>query len=255
MEEHGEGVVHVIPLKLRWTSSLSGDKSEHEILAQNLLEASNLPVAVPNYRLSARDTSPGEGTFKHPLHAQDIALALRVIKESSQIMGIADSERIFLVGHSCGAHMISTLLLDPPPGEGVPLNPPVESELLVAIKGVILAEGIYDLELLLKSFPDPYYRKFIEGAFPLSAASPFTHYSVTRYRMKRGHTLPWIVVHSLQDTLVDDLQARAMHQHLQSEHRRLGLDTELVQFKIHAMGDHDEMLTSFEFARIVADVV
>src|SRR5689334_12812738 len=94
----------------------SGDKSEHQVLAENLVDATSLPVAVPNYRLSPRISleESNESDIRHPIHALDIALALSAIQQSEHLSSITDVSRMFLIGPSCGAHMISSLLLRPP---------------------------------------------------------------------------------------------------------------------------------------------
>jgi acetyl esterase/lipase len=167
------------------TPTNSGDKSEHQGLAKGLVDAIDLPVAVPNYRLSPR-VAPEisvDLSLKHPMHVQDIALALSEIRRSDHLSG-ASLNHIYLVGHSCGAHMISSLLLRPPPGEDTSGHDPVAQDVYDSVKGVALAEGIYDLDLLLKTFPG--YRDFIQGAFDNTTAS-FSRFASTDIR--RGMVL------------------------------------------------------------------
>jgi acetyl esterase/lipase len=246
----------------------SGDKEEHRELAQNLVNASLLPVAVPNYRLSPKNPDATVSTLKHPTHAQDIALALSVIKSSPHLEAVADTKHIYLVGHSCGAHMICTLMLDPPPGEGIPLDPPLSADIYDSIKRIVLVEGIYDLDLLLESFPSEYYRHFVQGAFSPSTSS-FAQYSVNHYTIRSGSPISYFVIHSSEDTLVDIPQAEAMYAKLESEYERLGHPINLIHRGFSErevggsgklvdkddpwkLGDHNEMLKTKEFARLVA---
>ncbi|KAG8786803.1 Kynurenine formamidase [Serendipita sp. 397] len=233
----------------------SGDKSEHTVLASHLSSLSKMPVAVPNYRLSPRQPPPpdsGIATLRHPTHTQDIVLALETIKVSQQTISVADTSRLFLVGHSCGAHMIASLVLDPPGGEGTQLDPPLSLDVYQSIKGLVAAEGIYDLMLLLKTFPD--YRDFVEGAFPTTGS--LEEYSVSRYLCRSGTAIPWLLIQSPGDTLIDTPQAEAMYQHLRLEYERNGWDTNLIRRDFESVkGDHDELLSTLDFAKLVVSIL
>ncbi|KAG8833522.1 Kynurenine formamidase [Serendipita sp. 399] len=214
-----------------------------------------MPVAVPNYRLSPRQAPPpdsGIPSLKHPEHVQDIVLALEKITNSEHILPIANTGKVLLVGHSCGAHMIATLMLDPPQGEGTKLNPPLSSAVLQSIIGLVIAEGIYDLTLLLKTFPD--YRDFIEGAFPSSGS--LDEYSVSRYKYLSDKAIPWLVVQSPGDTLIDIPQAEVMYQHLLLEYERSGWDARVIRRDFESLeGDHDEVLGTLDFAKLVVSIL
>lgn len=92
-------------------------------------------IASTNYRLSP--------AIKHPTHVQDVARAFAWVYENASRYGI-DPERIVINGHSAGGHLVALLALDTQylKAEGVPPG---------AIKGVIPASGIYDLE----AWPEP----------------------------------------------------------------------------------------------------
>ena len=92
-------------------------------------------IASTNYRLSP--------AIKHPTHVQDVARAFAWVYENASRYGI-DRERIVINGHSAGGHLVALLALDTQylKAEGVPPG---------AIKGVIPASGIYDLE----AWPEP----------------------------------------------------------------------------------------------------
>lgn len=166
--------------------------------------------------------------------------------------------------------MICTLMLDPPNGEGIPLDPPLSLDVYESVKGILLAEGIYDIDLLLESFPTEYYRNFIEGTFPTSTES-FAQFSVNRYKVRSGPPIPYFVVHSTNDTLVDVKQATAIYAWLQSEYESLHGSSALVRkgfsdqeeeggnkkdiYDEWKLGDHDEMLKTDQFARLVASMI
>lgn len=154
----------------------SEDKSDHAALGahwvqafQDLHSLSNsvdVVVAIPNYRLSPR--------IKHPTHAQDTQNALSYLLSSPPPPSAPFTySRVWLVGHSAGAHILSAILLLPPISPSSPLarKEPASKELLERITGVVLAEGIYDVDLLLKNFPSDYYRGFVEQAFLVRSES------------------------------------------------------------------------------------
>ncbi|KIM24016.1 hypothetical protein M408DRAFT_76678 [Serendipita vermifera MAFF 305830] len=231
----------------------SGDKLEHQELAKALVAATGLSVAVPNYRLSPRvvqDVSIQENV-RHPTHAQDIALALSEIRRSDYLPPGTNGDQLLLIGHSCGAHMISSLLLVPPPVDGLALEGHLAQEVYESVKGVVLAEGIYDLDLLVGTFPD--YRDFIQGAFgTMSSYSPF---SVNKYSA-RAASIQWLVVHSSGDTLVDMPQADAMFRHLQSEYAILDPHSSRIRKEFTLLvAEHDDVLSTPEFVTLVHSMI
>lgn len=233
----------------------SGDKSEHRDLARALLESTGLPVVVPNYRLSPRVPLgvPVENTLKHPIHAQDISLALSAVKGSEHLSS-TDLSHLFIIGHSCGAHIISSLLLQPVQGEEIAGDDPLSPEVYDSVEGVILVEGIYDLDLLLKAFPE--YLDFVQGAFDDTAHS-FSQFCVNRYRVRYGSIATrWLILHSLGDTLVDLPQADAMFNHLLSEYASIGSDQGKIRKDFTTLtSSHDGVLSSPEFVDLVKGMV
>lgn len=240
----------------------SGDKSGYQVLAQNLVQATNLPVAAPNYRLSPSrplsDIAVNTSTLKHPSHTEDIAMALgsisAYVKESCP--QIDKDFVIFLVGHSCGAHMISTLILDPPEGENTRLAQPIPPELHELIKGSIIIEGIYDLDLLLADFPD--YKDFIYGAFPAINQAQLSPFSVNHYAPRQGARTPWLVLHSPGDTLVNVAQAQAMYEHLVNAYSQDNAESRasLIRYDFTTLTqDHDDLLEGQEVAQLISRAV
>lgn len=64
-----------------------------------------------------------------------VGTATRWLSERAPRYGV-DPQRIWLLGHSAGAHLAAKVLYDEPEGD----DPPV------AVRGAVLASGIYDLE-------------------------------------------------------------------------------------------------------------
>ena len=147
--------------------------------------------------------------------------------------------------------MLASLLLDPPEGEGAPSDLRPSAAVIKAIKGVVLVEGIHDLDLLLKTFPS--YRDFVEGAFPGSDLSPF---SVTRYKVREGVQIRWLVMQSRGDTLIDEPQAASMYAHLQSEYVRMGWETTHIRKDFESTTeDHDAVLLTKRFAEVACSIL
>lgn len=83
-----------------------------------------------NYRLSPN--------VRHPAHVEDVAAALAWLRRNAGAQGY-DGERIFIMGHSAGAHLAALAAVDP-------RWLAAHGELLSLIKGVILLDGAgYDL--------------------------------------------------------------------------------------------------------------
>ncbi|OBZ75338.1 putative isoprenylcysteine alpha-carbonyl methylesterase ICME [Grifola frondosa] len=91
----------------------SEDKSDHAALARRLAALSAFPVAVPNYRLTAPPTP-----VRHPAHAQDCLRFLHFLLSwpgSLTSPRPYDASRLYLLGHSCSAHILASIFLTPPP--------------------------------------------------------------------------------------------------------------------------------------------
>ncbi|QRW00150.1 alpha/beta hydrolase family protein [Ceratobasidium sp. AG-Ba] len=225
----------------------SGDKSNYEGLASRILQTSNCPVIAVNYRLSPRSEGP---TVHHPAHVLDLLEALSFIRQhGSAQLGVPQSslDNLYLLGHSCGAHMITSLVLEDPSGSNNIVTPP---ELLANIKGLFLSEGIYDIDLLLKKFPS--YSDFIQGAF--GKRESYKEVSPAHYQLRGDTPIYWLVVHSKGDQLVNEEQAESLWDHLwelydRRAHQYVEADWERLN------GNHDEILENQEYADMVAQFV
>jgi acetyl esterase/lipase len=103
-----------------------GNKNLYGPLAENFCRA-GIGVAVANYRLS-----PG---VQHPEHEKDVARAFAWLVHHAGELG-ADPNRLFVSGHSAGAHLVALLALDPRYLKAEGLTPH-------SIRGVIGISGPY----------------------------------------------------------------------------------------------------------------
>ncbi|CAE6418711.1 unnamed protein product [Rhizoctonia solani] len=224
----------------------SGDKANYEAFALKIMEKSSCPVVVVNYRLSPRKENEGP-PVRHPRHTLDVLEALVFVQtHGSSQLGIAQSalDNIYLVGHSCGAHIITSIILTT---ESELYNIPTPPSLVANVKGVFMSEGIYDVDLLLKKFPQ--YSDFIEGAF--GKLQSYKDVSPTHYKSRGSCPIYWLVVHSKGDKLVNEQQAEEMWDHLwelyddKSAHQYIEADWERLRL------DHDEILGDDEYPSMI----
>ncbi|KAG8986526.1 Kynurenine formamidase [Tulasnella sp. 427] len=229
----------------------SGDKSEYRDLASKLVSASpSLEVAVVNYAISPR--KPGDGpAVRHPAHATDILRALEwLLSQSLNEDQGADApthqpkSSLWLVGHSCGAHILSSIFLRAP--EGSPSSSLAPSPtLLKSVQGIILTEGIYDIDILLRLHPD--YRDFIEGAF--EAREFYADVSTSNFApYEKSSHIHWLVVQSKGDSLINEEDSQVMYDALV----KLYPEANTVSKDFTTMTqDHFEMLQTEAFRDLV----
>lgn len=222
----------------------SEDKANHAALARSLARLTNCPVVVPNYRLTTQ-----QNPVRHPAHASDVLRFLHFLSSWSG-PGVPDCSRLLLLGHSCAAHILASILLTSPfPG----LAP--SPQLLTATRAVILSEGIYDIDLLLRSFPS-YRQWFIADAFGDRDAYPDVN--VASYALRSGgEHIRWLILHSTGDILVDQLQSDAMYAHLSAISRGdASAQPPTVSKNFGELKEgHNELLKGSVYPQIVADFV
>lgn len=168
---------------------VSGDKRQYADLGEALARR-GVVVAVINYRLS------GEGGVRHPAHAQDAAVAVSWLRKHAGELGF-DRSRMFVGGHSAGAHIAALLAYDPSLLAAVGERPDM-------IRGYVGLEGIYDLNELVRRFPS-YRVDFLQVAFGGDEAA---WRLASPQHMNIAHRRPWLLVHSQHDELVDVEQSR-----------------------------------------------
>lgn len=178
---------------------ITGDKRQYHALGR-ALAGSGVAVAVINYRLS------NDGATHHPAHALDAAQAISWLWRHAGQMGF-DASRIYVGGHSAGAHIGALLASQPSLFAAVGAQPAM-------VRGYVGIEGIYDVPSLSRRFPS-YRAEFLQAAFghdevAWKAASP------THLPMAPGTR--WLLIHSSQDELVDAEQSRHFHASLTRNH-------------------------------------
>lgn len=198
---------------------------------------------MPNYRLTPTNETSGN-TLQHPSHTEDILRFLEFLITWNGPVDdghAIDIKQLFLMGHSCGAHMLSCILLDSS-ATTPSLAPSIV--LLDAVKSVILSEGIFDLDLLNARFPD-YLSWFIAPTF--GKLDSYAAFATTSYPTRR-HEYSWLLIHSTGDTLVDLVQSVQMLRHLRASNGQVILNTSFTQ-------DHDDILSSDDFVDVVKQFI
>ncbi|OCH95022.1 alpha/beta-hydrolase [Obba rivulosa] len=225
----------------------SEDKADHAALARRLAALTRLPVAVPNYRLTTADTP-----LQHPAHTEDALAFLEFLLAWSGPEGGVpyDPQRLYLLGHSCSAHMLTSIFLAPPDQASFPSLVP-STKLLADTHALIMSEGIYDLDLLLRSFPT-YKAWFIANAF--GDRDSYAPFDTTAYSLRAGgEHVRWLILHSDGDTLVDRVQSERIYARL----------TELTKERADAVQqnwdelkeEHNALLKGEVYPRIAADFI
>lgn len=187
---------------------ISGDKAQHESLARAFAGRGFCAITL-NYPLAPQAPHPA------PVRALD-----RALREVPALLPTptCDRARIFLAGHSAGAHLIAQW------------NSSYRNE---AVKGFVGLEGIYDLPKLAErwpAYPDWFLKKAFGGAENWAKASPA--------RLSPLGKAPWLVIHSEQDELVDLQQSKLFANWLEEK----GVPAELLVIKT---GAHDEVIRRF----------
>lgn len=184
--------------------------------------------------------------LKHPVHAEDVLHGLESLVNWS-VAGDApfDPTRLYLIGHSAGGHILTSLFLDSKIEEIKP-----SETLLQAVQGIGIASGIYDLDALLAKFPS---YDFIAQAF----TSPYGPWNTTTYSlyptMRRTR---WHVIHSRGDSLVDLGQSDAMYAHLRKLYtEKDSLNQNLITKDYDTLTTEHDYVCEPVFAHFVVDWV
>ena len=206
-----------------------------------------MPVAVPNYRLTTAQT-----LLKHPAHTEDLLSFLEFVLTwkgpFSSGRAAYDPGKLYVIGHSCSAHMLSSIYLKPTDSNiNVTLIP--SPQLLSSTRGLIFSEGLYDLDLTLRSFPG-YKEWFIANTFGDRAS--YGEFNVAKYGLRKGgEKIRWLLLHSQDDTLVDQAQLDTMNEHLSEL-----FGSELVSIDWSSIrGEHNDVLKSDVYYKIVTSFV
>ncbi|KAI0328555.1 alpha/beta-hydrolase [Cubamyces sp. BRFM 1775] len=223
----------------------SEDKADHAELARTLRSLTGCAVAVPNYRLTTADCP-----IEHPSHADDVLRSLHFLTTWPGPQPQPPPSAIYVLGHSCSAHILASIYLASPFPHLTP------SPRLIAItRGILLSEGIYDIDALLRSFPN-YKQWFIAPAFGDHDAYPDVN--VASYSLRPGADhIRWLIIHSKGDSLVDQLQSDTMFSHLSTLATQVppGPRPMVQQNFDEIREEHNELLKGTVYPRIIADFV
>jgi acetyl esterase/lipase len=161
-----------------------------------------------------------------------------------------DPRKIYLMGHSCGAHILASIFLDSS-STSPTLTP--SAPLFRAVRAIVMSEGIYDLDLLLSSYP-AYREWFVQAAF--GNRESYAEFSVTAFPLRTPDPqIRWLIIHSRGDTLVNVAQSDAIYTHLCQLHSDVGGRTDrLVVRNINELEEeHQSVLSARRFIRIVGN--
>jgi arylformamidase len=123
---------------------------------------SGVAVALVRYRLAP--------AYAHPAQAEDVAAAVAYLVQSADKYGY-DAKRIFLAGHSAGAHLAALIALDGSYLGAHRVSPQ-------ALAGVIAFSGIYDLRRAAEGAEQQklaVHQAFGDHPDRLAGAAPLTH--------------------------------------------------------------------------------
>ncbi len=168
---------------------VSGDKREYAAIAKSFV-AEKLAVAVVNYRLAR---PPNRFAPTDP--TEDVTAAIKFLGARANRYGF-DAKKMFLVGHSAGAHIAGMI-----------------ASRQSSLTGIVGIEGIYDIPSLSKVWPT-YDNWFLNRAFGTDQAGRVAE---SPTRLKGFSKVPWLVIHSKKDELVDLGQSMDFIKHLKAE--------------------------------------
>lgn len=220
----------------------SEDKRDWKDLALKLFSKTGLAVVVPNYRLTSDSANE---SVVHTGHAQDIMQCITFLATPNENHRW-NHARLFLLGHSCSTHMISSVILKSPHPE---LQP--SADLLSKIHGILFTEGIYDIAILLSRFPK-YKDWFIRPAFPESifpdVSAPEVGVSNLQIRDAAQH-IQWLILHSTEDELIDADDSQLFAKHLKEQGAQVEFNGESLK------GGHNECLSTNKYIHHVLDFI
>ncbi|KAJ6547470.1 Alpha/Beta hydrolase protein [Mycena capillaripes] len=188
--------------------------------------------------------------FFHPGHAEDTVNFLEFFNTWQGIPDIFDptGRSTYFLGHSAGAHILTSVPLD---SSLVSPTLTPSPAVLQAVKGIALAEGIYDIDLLLARFPT-YRDWFIAAAFGDRQSYPDA--STTILPLRKGLNTRWLVIHSTGDTLVDQPQSDAIYAHLRTLYGA-SADEHVAQSVDQLDKEHSDVLAEPLFIELIRTFV
>lgn len=183
------------------------------------------------FRLSLKEEGQACSPIQHPDHIIDVGKAVEYLYKTPSHQ--YDPKKIYLVGHSAGAHIAVMLLLD------------TELPYHHYIKGILGVSGIYDIPLLVKTFPS--YLDFISQAFGPEQSTYYDASPISKTStLLQGKTI--YIAQSKQDTLINNEQSEVMAKHLQAMHAQVTLDLTL-------QGDHYDIMNTDNLVNAVQTMI
>lgn len=168
----------------------SGSKADYRFVAQALTSRGFVAV-IPDYRLYP------DVTF--PAFVQDGALAVRWVHDHAARIG-GDPQRVYLMGHSAGAHIAALLALDERYLEAIGLSPD-------AIRATAGLSGPYDF------VPGPETR----AIFGMSRGDETPPPEINPIHfVDDGHVPPMLLIHGMRDDVVEPANAFHLAQKIRS---------------------------------------
>lgn len=211
----------------------SGSREEYTELASQVVHNLKYPAVLVDYRLSPE--------HQHPCHLNDVQSALRFILNEANInrYGYVQKEttpQLVLLGHSCGATLISQIALS---------DPDIDKNVAVYM-GI---EGIYDIPDLLEEYPD--YMSFIQPAFgsetpPQQKASP-TYMANKAFKHEKAK--PFVLVHTHQDELLTPRQTLGFKKALEAS------NDWIVSYNDSLTGKHFEAMHTRSFFTFLGQMI
>jgi acetyl esterase/lipase len=198
-----------------------GDKGRVGELPQVFGKAGCVLASV-NYRLSP--------AAKHPAHIEDIARAIVWLQQNAASYG-GDPERMFLMGHSAGAHLVSLAGTDLARLEKLGVK-------TSALRGIIpMDSAAMDLREMVKNDPrtdSPYRQAFGDKSADWADASPMAH------AQEGGKLPPFFVAIAYGPALENK---RRDLQRFVAALRKAGTRVGLVD--VSAFRSHESLMTEF----------
>lgn len=191
-----EGTGHPVMVWIHGGAWRIGDKRAVQEKPRAFVEKGFVFVSI-NYRLNSNASYKEQGA--------DVAKAIRWVHDHAEMYG-GDSDRIFVMGHSAGAHLAALVATD---------NRYLRNEKLKlnAVKGVILLDGAgYDIpkqvRWALGRAKKLYTTVFTEDEKTQRDASPITH-------VAKGKGIPPFLIVHVADRLASKMQSKLLAESLQ----------------------------------------
>ncbi len=188
-----EGKNHPVIFFVHGGSWSFGDKSWYNYLGYSFARRGFVTV-ITSYRLAPDNVFPSQ--------PEDVATALGFVYDNiAEYNG--DRNKIFIGGHSAGAHLVALVILDEKYQKFYKFD-------RTKIKGVTLLSGVYIIseEFLIKErYSKLAYKVFTEDKKVWRDASPF-------YHIEKKKLPPFLICYAEKDWLLLKYQSKIMHKKL-----------------------------------------